>query len=286
MRQHTLMYRKLVVLCLMLVGMVLIVLGWTGVVGKMVQICGFVIFAGGGIISWGILSPPSLQPPMVEKKVGFQRDTTGAAISVSAALEQLANAGVRVRPGVSNDDLLQELGGTLKSPVDCVQLLCVLGSEVQRGEPRGTSDAMGHVEIEYCNCPQCANFEWASDDIWHFDTECIEDHGAYVTVLDRFVILAKGALPLTNVRDFVDIEQGKAWVEFTLDGSIVHWDLEVSDDWVDPKLYSRLQQLVTPRGAGKRFFIACLGQDSLVSFGDDQMRQALSRLSGLTFLWE
>jgi hypothetical protein len=63
--------------------MVLIVLGWTGVVGKMVQICGFVIFAGGGIISWGILSPPSLQPPMVEKKVGFQRDTTGAAIAVA-----------------------------------------------------------------------------------------------------------------------------------------------------------------------------------------------------------
>jgi len=257
------MYRKLIVLCLMFVGMVLIVLGWTGVVGKTVQLCGFVIFAAGGIISWRLPSSQSQQPPKVERKVGLQRDTAGAAISVSAALEQLANAGVRVRPSISNDDLLVSLGGTMESPVDWVQLFCILGSEVERGE-----------------------FERVSDDIWHFDAECIEDHGDYVALLNRFAILAKGVLPMTDLRDLVDIEHGKAWVEFALDGSKVHWDLEASDDWVDPGLYSRLQQLVTPRGAGKRFFIASLGQDSLVSFGDDQMRQALSRLSGLKFQWE
>lgn len=168
-----------------------------------------------------------------------------------------------MRPGISNDDLLYSLGGTMESPVYWVDLLCVLGAEVERGE-----------------------FERISDDIWHFDAECVEDHGDYVTVVNRFVILAKGALPLTDIRDFVDIEHGKARVEFALDGSKVHWNLEVSDDWVDPGLYSRLQQVVIPRGAGKRFFIAGLGQDSLIAFGDDQMRQALSRLSGLKFQWE
>jgi hypothetical protein len=187
----------------------------------------------------------------------------GRRTSVSEALSQLANIGVHVRSGISNEDLLYSLEGTMESPVEWVQLLCVLGSEVERGD-----------------------FERISDDIWHFDAECIEDHGAYVAVVNRFAILAKGALPLTEINDHVVINEKETWVEFTLDGERIHWDLQVSDDWVDPQLYSRLQQLVAQRGAGKRFFIVALGQDSLICFGDDQMRRELSRLSGLSFQWE
>lgn len=182
---------------------------------------------------------------------------------MAEALQQLATVGVGVRQGISEEDLLYSLGGSMESPVDWVQLLCVLGSEVERG-----------------------NFERVSDDIWHFDAECIEDNGDYAALISRLVILAKGALPLADVRDHVDIEAGEAWVEFTLEGEKIHWDLKVSDDWVDPELYSRLQQLVAARAGGKQFFIAGLGQDSLISFGDEQMRQAVSRLSGLKFEWE
>ena len=85
---------------------------------------------------------------------------------------------MRVRPGISRDDLLHSLGGTMESAVDWVQLLCVLGSEVERGD-----------------------FERISDDIWHFDAECIEDHGDYLRVVERFVILAKGALALESNRN-------------------------------------------------------------------------------------
>ncbi len=183
--------------------------------------------------------------------------------SVAAALQQLETIGIRVREGIAPDDLLYSLGGTMDSPTDWAQLLCVLGSEVERGE-----------------------FPRVSDDIWHFDAECIEDHGAYVAVVDRFVTLTRGALPLTNVRDSVEIKNRKAFVEFELDGQTIHWDLKVHDDWVDPTLYGRLQNLVTPRGAGRRFFIAGLGQDSLLACGDDRMRQGLSELSGLKFQWE
>src|SRR3954468_125362 len=183
--------------------------------------------------------------------------------SLVTALEQVAGAGVRVRSGISRGDLLYSLGGTAESTVDWVQLLCVLGSEVERG-----------------------NGERISDDIWHFDAECIEDRGDYQRVVTRFVILAKGALPLTDIRDYVDVEDGEAWIEFKLEGKKIRWDLKVSDDWVDPDLYSNLQGLVVPRAAGKRFFIAALGQDSLISFGDEQMKEALSNLSGLKFQWE
>lgn len=188
---------------------------------------------------------------------------SGQPISVATALAQLEGVGVRLRPGISRDDVLHSFGGTMESAVDWIQLLCVLGSEVERGD-----------------------FARISDDIWHFDAECIEDQGDYLRVVERFVILAKGALPLTNIRDHVDVEAGEAWVEFTLEEKRVRWDLKVSDDWVDPELYSQLQGLVAPRAAGKRFFIVALGQDSLISFGDDRMKQALSNLSGLKFQWE
>lgn len=186
-----------------------------------------------------------------------------AAGSVRQGLEQLAALGIRRRDGISDDDLLLSLGGTMDSPVDWVTLLCVLGGNVERGD-----------------------FPRISDDIWHLDAECIEDNGDYVRVLEQFVVLAKGQLPLTDLRDRVDIENGEAWVEFTLDGKPIHWDLEVSDDWLAPELYTQLQELVTARAGGKKFFIVALGQDSLVGFGDAALKDALSRLIGLEFQWE
>ena len=97
--------------------------------------------------------------------------------------------------------------------------------------------------------------------------------------------MTQGSLPLKNIRDHVDIENGEAWVEFELDGKTVHWDLEVSNDWVAPELYSNLQALVSAR-SDKKFFITALGQDSLIGFGDAALKQKLSELSGLKFEWE
>ncbi|HTV43193.1 MAG TPA: hypothetical protein VMF08_21690 [Candidatus Sulfotelmatobacter sp.] len=184
------------------------------------------------------------------------------AVSLAQALELLAAIGIRPRPQISQDDLLFSLGGTMDSPVDWTGLLCVLGGEVERG-----------------------NFERISDDIWHVDAECIYDDGDYVRLVERFAILTKGVLPLKNIRDHVLVDEGEAWVEFELDGKTVRWDLEVSDDWMAPELYSNLQALVSQRSA-KKFFIIALGQDSLISFGDAAMKQRLSELTSLEFDWE
>jgi hypothetical protein len=191
-----------------------------------------------------------------------KRKENKPAVSVAQALGLLATVGIRPRPQISHDDLLLSLGGTMDSPVDWVNLLCVLGGEVERG-----------------------NFERISDDLWHVDAECIEDHGDYIRLVERFAILTKGLLPLKNIRDHVDIENGEAWLEFDLDGKTVHWDLEVSDDWMAPELYSNMQELASARSE-KKFFIVALGQDSLICFGDAAMKQTLSELSGLEFQWE
>lgn len=184
------------------------------------------------------------------------------AVSLARALELLAAIGIRPRPQIAHDDLLFSLSGTLDSPVDWTLLLCVLGGEVERGD-----------------------FERISDDLWHVDAECIEDNGDYVRLVERFAILTKGLLPLKNIRDRVAIDEGEAWVEFELEDKTIHWDLEVSDDWMAPELYSNLQQLVSARSE-KKFFITALGQDSLICFGDEAMKQKLSELSGLEFQWQ
>lgn len=56
------------------------------------------------------------------------------AVSVAQALELLPAIGIRRRPGVSDVDLLFSLEDTLDSPVDWVNLLCVLGGDVERGK--------------------------------------------------------------------------------------------------------------------------------------------------------
>src|SRR5438093_799213 len=109
-------------------------------------------------------------------------------VTVAQALDQLPGLGIHVRSGVTQEDLLLTLEGTMESPVDWVSLLCVLGSEVERRP-----------------------FQRMSDDIWHFDAECIEDDGDYARVAERFVILTKGLLPLKDLRDRVDIENETAW---------------------------------------------------------------------------
>lgn len=194
----------------------------------------------------------------------FSKNKQQPKVTVAQALQQLSDIGIRKRANITDDDLLGSMGGSMGSRVDWPLLLCVLGDETEHGD----------------------GFERVSDDIWHFDAECIEDNGDYARAVQRFVLLAKGNLPLADIKDHVDIENEKAWVEFVLEGKKVHWDLQVDNDWFDADLYSRLQELVTARGAGKRFFIDALGQDSLVCFGDEQMKNALSGLSGLKFDWE
>ena len=55
-------------------------------------------------------------------------------MSIAQALESLAAIGIRRRPGVSDADLLLSLEGNMDSPVDWVDLLCVLGGDVERGK--------------------------------------------------------------------------------------------------------------------------------------------------------
>ena len=170
---------------------------------------------------------------------------------------------MHLAPGASLEDVIASVGGDRRTPVDRIQLLCVLGGEAESGE-----------------------VQYLSHDIWHLDAECIEDHGDYVRLAERFAMLAKNDLQISDFSDSVDVESGEAWFEFNDGGRRERWTIKVDNDWMDPAFYTRFQELLKRSGSKRRFMICALGQDSLVLCGEESLRREISRFTGLEFAWE
>lgn len=187
----------------------------------------------------------------------------GKAMKLEDLLAKLRSCGIAMLPGRTTVELLasfprEELE---KEPM---LLVTQLGGEVE-AEPWGRR---------------------FSDNLWHFDTECIEDHGAYVNIAEHMATIAGPALPLTEIRDYVDIEEGKAWLEFNLDGTVYHWDAEVDDDWVDASILSRFAELLRSREGRVRFtYLDLGGQHCILGAADAHQLECMRSATGLDFVW-
>lgn len=124
-----------------------------------------------------------------------------------------------------------------------------------------------------------------SENIWHFDTECIEDHGAYVRIAEHFRDLAQGDLPLVEIEDYVDVEESVAWLAFKLDGTEHRWTCEIDDDWVDPTIISRFVELLSRRGTTRRFTYLDEGQACIIGYFNPDELSRLRKVTGLDWKW-
>jgi len=61
-------------------------------------------------------------------------------------------------------------------------------------------------------------------------------------------------LRLSEIQDYVDVEQGEAWVEFECDGRKIHWDAQVDNDWMDPYVIVRYDKLLKENRKGVRIY--------------------------------
>jgi len=101
--------------------------------------------------------------------------------------------------------------------------------------------------------------------LWHFDTECIEDHGDYRRIVERMVEMAQGSLPLENIKDHIDLEKEEAWFSFTFRGEEIKVECKVRDDWVDSTVFARFVDLLDKSDPGKIFVYYDLGgQDCII----------------------
>jgi hypothetical protein len=103
------------------------------------------------------------------------------------------------------------------------------------------------------------------DNLWHFDAECIDGDGSYVRIAKRMEEMAQGAIPLTDIQDVVDFENGTASLRFCCRGQTVEVECKVEDDWVDFTVFERFAELLAVHEPDKVFICHDLGgQDCIL----------------------
>ena len=186
-----------------------------------------------------------------------------AKLSVEEQLENLSDCGISLRPDMNRDILFSDYDPDDFEREPYLLLLVTLGGETEE-EPYG----------------------FLSTDIWHFDAECIEDHGDYARIAMRMEELAGGDLPLEKIEDYVDIEEAKAWLAFRLDHQDYKWVLEVDNDWVDQRVFSEFVSLLRGRQTNKRFtYLDLGGQDCLIGCSAPEQLEKLRATTRLDFQW-
>ena len=190
----------------------------------------------------------------------FRRTTNSSPDDILSAL---ADCGIRARAGTTAVELVNAAGQQWFSEQPYLSVIVTLGSEREQ-----------------------APYDRFCDNVWHFDTECIEDHGDYVTIAQRLRDLACGDLPIAGIRDHVDIEAGVAWLDFMIGSEKTRWDAEVNDDWVDATILSRFASLLSHSKTGRRFtYLDLGGQDCVIGCSTPQQLKVLNRATGLRFQW-
>lgn len=165
--------------------------------------------------------------------------------------------------------ILTECGLSLAPPFT-VQHLLESWSREQFEEPGFTMALIGLGMTE--EQPPWRNH---SVNVWHFDTECIEDNGSYVRIAERMAELTQGTLVIEDVRDEVNIEEEIATLDFVHDGQPVGLKLKVNEDWVDPTVFTHFVRMLASADASKVFLhhdtqgqdcvIACVTRDQFAA---------------------
>ncbi len=125
-----------------------------------------------------------------------------------------------------------------------------------------------------------------TDRCWDFDTEAIEDHGAYVEIVRNLERITRGEIKFEKLKDFVDVEGGKAWVSFSVRGKNYKWDLKVDNDWVDEGFFTKIGQLTRELKTKGRFTAFDTGgQNFVIGYETPEQRDVVVKATGLKIEW-
>jgi hypothetical protein len=176
-------------------------------------------------------------------------------MTLEQQLDTLAKLGLTLEPGVTIHDLLYSFGREDYEAQPFDLLLFMLGSEVER-EPWGRAI--------------CSR-------VWNFDTECITGPGSYVKIIERLCRVAGAPDRLKEVRDQVDLDTGKAWLAYEVDGKKRNWNVDVRDDWADTMAIAYVIDDI--ERDGYRFYFKDNGQAMVLFYLDAATAERLNELS-------
>ena len=91
--------------------------------------------------------------------------------------------------------------------------------------------------------------------------------------------MAGSSLPLEDIADHVDIENGEAWLRVNCRGQEYKLVGDVDDDWVDPKVFGQFVYLLSTTDSNKIFIYYNLGgQDCIIGCITRAQFDALKKL--------
>ena len=139
--------------------------------------------------------------------------TSKNAISLETQINELSKSGISLNEGIGIEDLLVSYDREEYESRPYDTIIFIYGSEVEE-EPWG---------------------RFISDNVWNFDTECIEGTGSYATVLSNITRLTGQPDLLTEVSDSFDFDKPEAQVNYMLNGIQKSHLVKADSDWIDPK---------------------------------------------------
>jgi hypothetical protein len=163
-------------------------------------------------------------------------------MTIEEKLQALAECGLKLKDQFGVTDLIESWGReALDKPGWNLALVC-----------------LGMTQEEPPWTPHCEN-------LWHFDTECIEGDCSYARIAKRMAEMAQGSLPLTDIQAHVDIDAEEAWLRVKCQGKVIRIDCGVQDDWVDTTLFGHFVELLAKCDPEKLFIQYDLGgQDFII----------------------
>ena len=188
---------------------------------------------------------------------------TQETISFEKQLEIFKKLGFDLNPGVDTSDINRWGGHKTFEEQPFTLLYTTLGQTIER-EP------------------------WTplTNKCWNFDTEAIESDGSYIDIIKNLQRITRGEIKFTDIKDHVDIEEGKAWVSFSLNGDSYKWNLKVQDDWVDANLFTKIFELTKKYNTKGRYtYFDTGGQDAVIGFETPDNLDEIKKMTGLKIDW-
>ncbi len=180
-------------------------------------------------------------------------------MKLETQIEKLAALGIALNDGITVEDFLISFDREEyeKKPFDLI--LFVYGIEVEE-EPWGRF---------FC------------DRAWNFDTECIEGSGAYVSIVENFHRITGRTKKLEEVSDEIDVEEGKAYLEYIIDGEKKSYNIKVDSDWADPETVASIMDDLKVQSYD--FYAKDNGQASIWFYLNQKEAEELNALAGNPF---
>jgi hypothetical protein len=170
---------------------------------------------------------------------GFQKRSTG---TLEEKMLELNRIGLQLNAGRSLKEILGSGDREEFETEGFDTLLFTLANEVETGQGAGES---------YTN------------QLYSFDTECIEDTGDYALVAMRIAEMFRDQFVITAVTDNIDWDSERAVLSFECQGKVYSKKVALDGDWFDPQVLELFIRVSTDMKSERKLGIGITDDQTL-----------------------